>query len=581
MSNQFENKICQNCQKDFTIESDDFDFYKKIDVPPPTWCPDCRSVRRMAWRNERNLYSRKCDLCGKSIISMYSQSFLAPIYCNECWHGDSWDASKIVGSLNDDIPLFKQWSDLLKIVPHLSLWKIRENVNSEFINYAADNKNCYLSYSTVSCENTMYSYSVDKDKDCLDDTYLKSSQLCYENIDGTNNYFCTFCLRSRDCMNSLFLFNCVNCQDCFMSSNLRNKRHVFRGQQLSKEEYETNLEKAELGSTNSLILLNGEFKIMTELKSLHKYANILKSENSTGDNIENCKNVRDSFEGYNAENSRYGVRLGNTKDCQDFYGCMFGELNYEVVAPGFQSYKNLFSYLNDSSRELFYSVMCKNSSHLFACIGLRNKQYCILNKQYAKEEYEALVPKIIKHMNDMPYIDSKGRVYRYGEFFPPELSPFAYNETIAQEYFPLTKDQAISQEYRWKDPDTKEYTITKSSKNLSDHIKDVTDDIFKEIIGCAHEGKCTHQCTTAFRIIPEELSFYRRMNIPLPRLCPNCRHYERLSQRNPLKLWHRQCMCDKPNHNHKGHCPNEFETSYAPDRKETVYCEQCYNAEVV
>ncbi|MFH1193084.1 MAG: hypothetical protein V1656_02080 [Candidatus Jorgensenbacteria bacterium] len=30
-----------------------------------------------------------------------------------------------------------------------------------------------------------------------------------------------------------------------------------------------------------------------------------------------------------------------------------------------------------------------------------------------------------------------------------------------------------------------------------------------------------------------------------------------------------------------GKCPNEFETSYAPERKEIVYCESCYNAEVV
>jgi hypothetical protein len=110
----------------------------------------------------------------------------------------------------------------------------------------------------------------------------------------------------------------------------------------------------------------------------------------------------------------------------------------------------------------------------------------------------------------------------------------------------------------------------------------VDDSILQETIGCQHEGKCTHQCTTAFKIIGEELSFYRRMNLPLPRLCPNCRHYERLAQRNPLRLWHRGCMCDKATHQHgTGHCSNEFETSYAPERKEIVYCEQCYNAEVV
>ena len=83
------------------------------------------------------------------------------------------------------------------------------------------------------------------------------------------------------------------------------------------------------------------------------------------------------------------------------------------------------------------------------------------------------------------------------------------------------------------------------------------------------------------------------MNLALPRLCPNCRHYQRLKQRNPLKLWHRKCTCagqkdDKgiyqntAKHFHdNNHCTNEFETSYAPERLEIVYCEQCYNSEVV
>ena len=83
------------------------------------------------------------------------------------------------------------------------------------------------------------------------------------------------------------------------------------------------------------------------------------------------------------------------------------------------------------------------------------------------------------------------------------------------------------------------------------------------------------------------------MNLPLPRLCSNCRHYQRIKQRNPLKLWHRQCQCageksdnkvyqNTIQHFHSNeHCPNEFETTYSPDRKEIVYCEKCYQQEVV
>lgn len=204
-----------------------------------------------------------------------------------------------------------------------------------------------------------------------------------------------------------------------------------------------------------------------------------------------------------------------------------------------------------------------------------------------------MLPQIIKQMNERPYIDKKGRVYRYGEFFPIEISPFAYNETIAQEYFPLIKEEAIHKGYPWEESDANNYKITVMPENLPDNIKDVDDSILKEIIGCTHKGKCYHRCVGAFRLIPQELEFYRQLNLPLPRLCYNCRHYNRVAQRNSFKLWHRSCQCaglksengvyqNIVQHFHgKEKCPNQFKTSYNPERPEIVYCEQCYNAEVV
>ena len=320
----------------------------------------------------------------------------------------------------------------------------------------------------------------------------------------------------------------------------------------------------------------------------------------TGDYIDHSRNVRNSFLCRDLENCAYCqlILFMPTKDSFDI-SVAAGELCYELEEAG--GYNVQFSYralpknlgrkqINLSN--LRYIVNCAGCSNLFGCAGLRNKQYCILNKQYTKEEYEKLVPKIVDHMNDRPYVDVKGRIYKYGEFFPPELSPFAYNETIAQEYFPLTKEQALTQGYRWKNPETKDYKITIKPEDLPDHVKEVGDDILKETISCAHGGKCNEQCTKAFKIIEPELQFYRKMNLPLLRLCPNCRHYQRLKQRNPLKLWHRKCTCagersensiyqNTTKHFHENsHCPNEFETSYSPDRPEIIYCEQCYNAEV-
>ncbi len=295
-----------------------------------------------------------------------------------------------------------------------------------------------------------------------------------------------------------------------------------------------------------------------------------------GDHIVQSKNAIHCFDIKECKDVKYCKQMIGARDVEDINYCEFPELCYEYI--GFWKVNQTkFSNTCGESNNLTYSDFCSNSSNLFACIGLRNKQYCILNYQYTKEEYEELVPKIIKHMNDMPYIDAKGRVYKYGEFFPPELSPFCYNETIAQEYFPLTKEQALSQGYQWKDKVERNYQIDIKNEEIPDKFDE---SIIGKVIECVHRGECNEQCTEAFKIIEPEYQFYQRMNLPLPRLCPNCRHYQRLKQRNPLKLWHRTCMCDKTTHDHTGTCPIEFETSYAPERPEIIYCESCYNKEV-
>ena len=196
-------------------------------------------------------------------------------------------------------------------------------------------------------------------------------------------------------------------------------------------------------------------------------------------------------------------------------------------------------------------------------------------------QYNNLISKIIDQMNTHPYQDKKGRVYKYGEFFPMEFSPFLYNETIAQEYYPRTKKFIESEGYGWKDIEKKHYGISLTPEKIDDDISRIHDSILGEVIGCLHGGECNEQCTGAFRILPDELQFYRTMKIALPRLCPNCRHYQRLKQKEPFELFHRKCMCDKENHFHKAEkCDIEFETPYSPDRPEIIYCEKCYKQEV-
>ncbi len=580
MNDISESRICQNCKGKFTIEPEDFKFYEKIKVPPPTFCPECRMQRRILWRNERVLYKSVCALCKKSIISMYDSKNNFVVFCDKCWWGDGWDALSYASPYDFNISFFEQWLNLLKRAPLTQLWKFN-NVNSDYINYSTENKNCYLSSSILNCEDVSYSYALDKSQNTLDSLYSNKLIWCYENIDSVNNYNSIFLQESSNCIDSGFLFDCVNCQNCFLSSNLRNKKYVFENIQYTKEEYESKISKLEIKDYSVLQKLLKEFKKIRENKAIHKYIQTINSVNCSGNNIENSKNVFYSFNVNNSQDIKYAVRSDGNKDTMDMFGGVRTESSYEGVAPSFQGSKSFFGITNKGSNDIQYSFLCISSHDLFACIGLRSKQYCILNKQYTKEEYEEMVPKIIQHMNDMPYIDKKGRIYKYGEFFPSELSPFSYNETIAQEYFPLTKEEALKEGYSWKEKEERNYTIDIKTEDIPNNIKEVEDSIINKVIECEHKGKCNEQCTEAFKIIPDELSFYKRMNLPIPHLCPNCRHYNRLKQRNPLKLWHRHCMCKNPKHAHLDiGCPSEFETSYSPDRPEIIYCERCYNQEV-
>ena len=574
-----ETKQCQNCKQDFVIEPDDFAFYEKVKVSPPTWCPECRMQRRFVWRNERGLHKRKCGLCGKETISMYAPDVRMNVYCSDCWWSDKWDPMVYGQEYDSHTPLLDQFRVLHEKVPVPALW-VFNSVDCDYANHGGHNKNVYLSSSVIYSEDISYCTGMDWSKICLDSDFVAESEWCYENSHSFKNYHVLFALRSRECLNSLFLYDCVNCQDCFMSNNLRNKRYMFRNEQCTKEKYAARLAQIDFGSYRVIVSLRKEFADLVS-RSLHKYADIVKSDRVVGDDIRKSKNVKSSFRIGDCENIGYSWRMIRSRDVYDVSGALDSEMIYEATIASEYNYLCKFYYQTKESKNCEYVSNNINISHCFACIGLRNKQYCILNKQYTKEEYEELVPKIIQQMNSMPYLGKNDRVYKYGEFFPVEFSPFAYNETVAQEYFPLTKEQTIEKGYCWKDPEEKYYKITKKSEDLPDNIKDVFDSILEDVIQCSHNQTCNEQCTQAFKIVKEELQFYRKMNLPLPHLCPNCRHYERLKQRNPLKLWHRQCMCDRNHPHHNGRCPNEFETSYSPDRPEIIYCERCYQQEVV
>jgi hypothetical protein len=558
---------CQNCKKDFKIESNDFKFYEKIKVPPPTFCPECRDQRRNAWWNTFSLYSRNCDLCEKSVISLYAPDSGLTIYCNKCWWSDKWDPKSFGIDYDFSKPFFTQLRELIQKVPHMSI--INDDgiasLNCEYTQDLWFSKNCYMAFSGWYVENVMYSFFIFTGKDMMDCMNIRSkNEWLYECMIIRNSYqlkysqFCTVCIDSQ------FLHDCIDCFNCFMCAGLRNKKYFFKNKGYSKDEYENILESYRLDTFSGIEKAQKEFDEFI-LECPRRHLGIIQSVNSAGEFISSCKDVKNCFVAKNCENCRYCDFISGDKDSYDLV--MSGELSecYEGVAVD-HSQLNLFGIFSVKSQDIIYTKHCHNCKHIFGCVGLRDASYCIFNKQYSKKEYEELVQKIIEQMNKMPYVDKIGNKYRFGEFYPIELSPFGYNETNAIENFLLTKDEVIEKGFHWQN--NIQITTGKETllpENIPDGIDEVEDFILDEILVCIN-------CKRNYKIVPNELIFYKKMKIPIPRRCFYCRHDTRLKRRNPFRLWHRKCM--------KEGCKNEFETSYAPERTEIVYCEKCYQQEV-
>jgi len=590
-------KQCQNCKSQFTIEPEDFQFYEKMKVPAPTFCWLCRAQRRMAFRNERILYKRKSDFSQKDIFSAYAPDSGYKVYEKEEWLSDGWDPLEYGQDYDFSRPFFEQFNELLHKVPLKNL-NVVNGVNSDYSNNFTEPKNCYLCFNGNQSEDCMYSHGLTFCRNCVDVSHLSKCENCYDSFwltSCTTNIGCNNCESS---FNLWFSKNCVGCSDCIGCVGLRKKQYHIFNQPYSKEEYQAKLKEMNLGSHEGYEKTKVQAHEFWQ-KFPNKFLEGLGNTKVSGNYIDRSKDVKNSLfvrEGEHLKFCQYIQELPGSKDCYDWsiWGDN-GQLMYECHGCGIGTQNCRFClFTQENARDIEYSMVCSGSSNLFGCVSLRKKEYCIFNKQYTKEEYEALVPKIREHMNAMPYTDKAGRVYKYGEFFPAELSPVSYNESMAQEYFPLSKEIAVKQGYKWYDAADRNYKPTLKAGDLPGDIKDVPDSITGEIIACAHAGAdCEQLCVGAFKITSDELNFYRKLGVPLPRLCHNCRTFERLKQRTGLQLYPRKCDCagvksensvyqNTVKHPHGAeHCPNEFETAYAPDRPQIVYCEQCYQQEVI
>jgi hypothetical protein len=563
-------KICIISQFPFEISQADIDLYEKLGptingrkypLPLPTLSPLERLRRRWAFRNEHALYSNTCSKTKKPVIAMFPPSLPITIYNQRDWWDKSWDGTEYGRDFDFSRSFFEQFAELLRSVPHPNLLNdALSNENSDYVNCTIELKNCYMIADAGRCQDCYYSNIINGSKNCVDCSAIVDCELGYELISSLNCYNCKFVINSEYCRDSAFLYACKSCSNCFGCFNLRHKEYCWYNEQLTKDEYLKRLCKLDLGNYDIYQQLKSDF--LTKLKVVpREYAFQTNNENCTGNFLVRSHNVHDAFDSDSNEDSAYTISTTHVKDSMDIEHSYHVELSLEIMAAT-NIYQNFYSFYTINSQNIFYSYLASGSNNCFGCAGIKNQQYCILNRKYTKEKYEELVGKIIEHME---------KTGEWGQFFPMSVSLHGYNESLAMDYFPLTQAESKKYGANWseyeQDP-TPGLTAVKAHQ-LPLSIKESDDSILNTAIVCEVSGKL-------FRITKQELQFYKSNNIPLPRRSSTSRYLDRLALRLPRMLQHRQCDCHEAHGDHEGRCLVSFESPYQLNGSEKVYCEKCY-----
>jgi len=544
---------CKQCKSSFEVTAWNHHILDPLGVPEPTLCPQCRSVRRMTYRNDRTFYHAKSAMSGKQMISMYPPGTPYTVYLQAEWYDrNKWDPLKYGREFDFSRPFFPQFHELQLAVPRMNL-DIINCENSDYCNFCGDDKNCYLDIAGEGNEDCYYNLFVKYSKDLMDCTFVYNSNHCYESINCYfcyNLYFGQYCTNTSD---SMFVYDLIGSKNCLFSYNLRNKEYHIFNEPHTKAEYEKKRAEIFNGSHRTLSKALEIWKKHLKEKAIFRGSHQVASENCSGNDLKNCKNVQFGFNAGDSEDCRYLYDVLEAKDCMDLnYSLYKPELSVELIST-LNMTQSAFNMASHYCHDTFYCDQSNYSKHSFGSNGLWHHEYCILNKQYTPADYAALKARIVEHMK---------KTGEWGQFFPASSSPFGYNETVAHEYFPLGKSEALAVGFRWADEvDVDQYKGPKSE--IPDNIVDVTDEFRKQVLICEASGK-------PYKIIPQELRFYRDHHLPVPHRSPQQRHLDRLALRTPRRLWER--LCSK--------CGAVIQNSYAPERPEKIYCEICYLKEI-
>ncbi len=548
-----------HCEGEFEITDKDIEFLKMLRVPPPSYCPTCRRMRRMTHMGINRLFKRECQVPNHSemMISIFSKECPFPVYDYQYFIGDQFDPFLYGRTYVEGSPM-KTLHVLRKEFPMPSfLNRDPSCINSDYSNGGRNTKNAYYASGCYGSEDIWYSNMAGQSRNIMDSRLIHSSEFVYWSLHGDHLYKCMYTYFSNNCTDSTFLFDCKNCSDCFGGVNLRNARYIVFNKQLSKEEYEAFVASIMPLSRSTIEEFQDRFWNLIKSLPMNASHNI-GSSNVSGTNISFSNDIYDGVEVTGSEHLRHADGALSHKDSMDilFSGGNSHHL-YGTINIGSQSSGVKFSISSKFCTDSEFIFNSKNLNNCFMCFGLQNKSYCILNTQYEPDEYYKIVDQIKTAMLQ------KGE---YSDGLGFEFSAQAYNFSLSAIPYPLSEKEVLSLGgYIAYEQETNATGIgIINARDIPETIDQVNDDILTKAIACTITNR-------PFRIIASELAFYRRMSLPLPTIHPSIRieNQYRIAQ-NGKKY---SSLCAK--------CGKDIESMFDSKESYLLYCEKCYQQEVI
>ena len=600
---------CIWCDEEFPLFEKEKKFLDKNDFPVSELCFDCRIRNMIMRRNDKKLFWRKSDKSWKKILSLFSDNYNWKVY-------DYSEYDKEEGFWNINFQIPESWNyletyyKLLKKVPRSGTDIFWSNENIWYCNRAWYLKNSYYSFRCFGdSEDIYFSAIISGSKDVYNSSDVYSSSIVSDSVRIHNSYKVFHSDDIHDSKKIYFCYDLKNCEDCIFSSNQVWKKYLIFNKQYSEEEY-NKMKNDFIESTWSYNIYNWFVNKYYDLlsRSIKKATNNIWSEKSFWDQLDNSKSSIYCFWVLWPEDCINSHIWFPSPQKSVFSSYWFWQIESMYFSSWSWPETNCYFSMNTENwSDTYHSQKLKNCKNSLFCFWIQDQEYSIFNKRYEKEEYKKNFQKI---KNDM--IQSWFR----WKFFSPEKSPFTINDTILGEDFPLRKiifvknynwedfddlqsleryEEILDEDWKWDiyilEPDKliskaildlywkqkmKTTWRTKESEvnipewiklinydDLVDDIMDVDNTILEDAIICKDSKR-------PFRIVKKELEFYKKYNIPLPRIHPDIRIKEK-NKRKP-KIWLYLVKCNK--------CNEETLSVHRWDKWYKIYCESCYNKEI-